>query len=126
MTRPYLLLVRSSSSSIGGLVMPSGAGATPDTGGRVSSIDSGRKPAGAVPATGLLVGAGAPAQAGRRRSQQAYQLVGRAGRPRGRKLPHRGAAGAPFVFPPPRVDLPPRVELGRGGREPALLHRRGL
>src|SRR4028118_847799 len=32
MTRPYLLLVRSSSSSIGGLVMPSGAGATPDTG----------------------------------------------------------------------------------------------
>src|SRR3954469_8328291 len=34
MTRPYLLLVRSSSSSIGGFVMPSGWGATPDTCGQ--------------------------------------------------------------------------------------------
>src|SRR3954454_507825 len=38
MTSPYLLLVRSSSSSIGGLVMPSGAGATPDTGGRAPQL----------------------------------------------------------------------------------------
>src|SRR3954464_2905154 len=111
MTRPYLLLVRSSSSSIGGLVMPSGAGATPDTGGRVSSIDSGRKPAGAVPAAGLLVGAGARAQAGRRRSQQAYQLVGSPGH---------------VVVDHDHVELPRRVELGRGEREPALLHRRRL
>src|SRR3954468_14757762 len=111
MTRPYLLLVRSSSSSIGGLVMPSGAGATPDTGGRVSSIDSGRKPAGAVPATGLLVGAGAPAQAGRWRSQQAYQLVGSPGH---------------VVVTPAHVNPPRRVQLGLGEREPALLHRRRL
>src|SRR3954467_10063047 len=104
MTRPYLLLVRSSSSSIGGLVMPSGAGATPDTGGRVSSIDSGRKPAGAVPATGLLVGAGAPAQAGGRGSQQAYHLGGSPG--------HVVVAHA-------QVELPRRVELGLGEREPA-------
>src|SRR3954454_3473160 len=111
MTRPYLLLVRSSSSSIGGLVMPSGAGATPDTGGRVSSIDSGRKPAGAVPATGLLVGAGAPAQAGRRRSQHAYQLVGSPGH---------------VVVPHTPPDLARPLELGLGDGEPALLHRRGL
>src|SRR3954449_9331672 len=102
MTRPYLLLVRSSSSSIGGLVMPSGAGATPDTGGRVSSIDSGRKPAGAVPATGLLVGAGAPAQAGRRRRQQPYQLVGSPGH---------------VVVDHDRVDLSRRVQLGLGEGE---------
>src|SRR3954447_7310993 len=38
MTSPYLLLVRSSSSSIGGLVMPSGAGGTPDTGGRAPQL----------------------------------------------------------------------------------------
>src|SRR3954453_10200051 len=125
MTRPYLLLVRSSSSSIGGLVMPSGAGATPDTGGRVSSIDSGRKPAGAVPATGLLVGAGAPAQAGRRRSQQALQLVGGAGaqpQPGRRVSQHASNPGGSrvlFIISHDPINLSRRLRLVLGEREPA-------
>src|SRR3954447_24070605 len=109
MTSPYLLLVRSSSSSIGGLVMPSGAGATPDTGGRApSSIAAVRGPARWGPAARSLGGAAVPGSSGRRRSQQAYQLVG-------------GAADV--VVHDDHVDLPGGVQLGRREGQAALLHR---
>src|SRR3954468_9441737 len=76
MTRPYLLLVRSSSSSIGGVVMPSGAGATPDTGGRAPQSVAGGNGPGWIAGGPLSPGGPCPLQgAGFGRSQQAYQLV---------------------------------------------------
>src|SRR3712207_4449205 len=112
MTNPYLLLVRSSSSSIGGLVMPSGGGATPDTGGRApSSIAAVRGPAQEGPAARSLGDAAVPGRSGRRRSQQAYQLVGRA---------------AHVVVYDHHVELPGGVQLGLREGKPALLHRRRL
>src|SRR3954452_20054994 len=98
MTSPYLLLVRSSSSSIGGVVMPSGAGATPDTGGRApSSIAAVRGPARWRPAARSLGGAPVPGRCGRRRSQQAYQLV---------------CGVADVVVHDDHVELPGGVQLG--------------
>src|SRR3712207_1231380 len=109
MTRPYLLLVRSSSSSIGGLVMPSGAGATPDTGGRApSSFAAVRGPAREGPAARSLGGAAVPGRSGRRRSQQSYQLV-------------RGTADV--VVDDHDVELPRGVQLRLRQGQPPLLHR---
>src|SRR5687768_16940153 len=106
MTRPYLLLVRSSSSSIGGLVMPSGAGATPDTGGRaphsIAGVSGRRRP----PAVLSLVGAALPVRTGGRRSQQAYQLV-------------RGPGHV--VVDHDAVELPRGVQLGLREGQPAFL-----
>src|SRR3954452_2684576 len=111
MTRPYLLLVRSSSSSIGGLVMPSGAGATPDTGGRAPhSIagGSGRRGRRRHSSSGALL----PwHEAGRGRSQQSYQFVGAPGH---------------VVVADDDVDLPGGVEFGLREGQPALLDRRRL
>src|SRR5688572_10071395 len=109
MTSPYLLLVRSSSSSIGGLVMPSGAGATPDTGGRApSSLAAVRGPAQDGPAARSLGGAAVPGRSGRRRSQQSYQLV-------------RGPADV--VVHDDHVELPGGVELRLRQSQAALLDR---
>src|SRR3954464_9030654 len=109
MTRPYLLLVRSSSSSIGGLVMPSGAGATPDTGGRAPhSIagGSGRRDRRRHSSSGALL----PwREAGRGRSQQSYQFIGGPG---------------DVVVDDHHVEPPGGVELGLRGAEPAFLDRR--
>src|SRR3954463_13913998 len=106
MTRPYLLLVRSSSSSIGGLVMPSGAGATPDTGGRAPhSIagGSGRRDHRRLSSSWALL----PwHEAGRGRSQQAYHLVGGPGH---------------VVVDHDHVELPRGVQLGLREGQPALL-----
>src|SRR5512132_774468 len=106
MTRPYLLLVRSSSSSIGGLVMPSGAGATPDTGGRAPhSIagGSGRRGRRRLSSSWALL----PwHEAGRGRSQQSYQFIGGPGH---------------VVVDAHDVELPRGVELGLRQRQPPLL-----
>src|SRR4051795_2614151 len=111
MTTPYLLLVRSSSSSIGGLVMPSGGGATPDTGGRAPQSQTAASGAGRVSAAPSLVGAAPPAEVGRGRSQQGYQLVGRPGH---------------VVVDDDGIELPRGVQLGLGDGQPALLHLRRL
>src|SRR3954471_13125629 len=111
MTRPYLLLVRSSSSSIGGLVMPSGAGATPDTGGRAPQlvIGEGRGGGGGRRRRAASLGrAAAPEGPGRRRSQQSYQLVRSAGH---------------VVVDDHHVELPGGVELGLRDAQPLLLDR---
>src|SRR3954449_9995131 len=109
MTRPYLLLVRSSSSSIGGLVMPSGAGATPDTGGRAPhSITggSGRRGRRRHSSSWALL----PwHEAGRGRSQQSYQFIGRPG---------------DVVVDDHHAELPGGVEFGLGEGESAFLDRR--
>src|SRR3954449_12605036 len=111
MTSPYLLLVRSSSSSMGGLVMPSGAGATPDTGGRAPhSIagGSGRRDRRRPSSSGALL----PwHEAGRGRSQQSYQFIGGPGH---------------VVVDDDDVELPGGVELRLGQGQPPLLDRRRL
>src|SRR4051794_32988466 len=111
MTRRYLLLVRSSSSSIGGLVMPSGGGATPDTGGGAPQSLAAASGAGRYSRTPSLGGAALPTQAGRGRSQQGYQLVGGPGH---------------VVVDDDRIELPGGVQLGLRDRQPALLDLRRL
>src|SRR6476469_3006218 len=107
MTSPYLLLVRSSSSSMGGLVMPSGAGATPDTGGRAPHSmagGSGRRGRRRHSSSWALL----PwHEAGRGRSQQSYQFISRPG---------------DVVIDDHHVELPGGVELGLREGQPPLLH----
>src|SRR4051812_50207191 len=102
MTSPYLLLVRSSSSSIGGLVMPSGAGATPDTGGRAPQLGvragGGRGPLGRP---GGTAGTG----------------QGPGGGGAGRQRTHSSAGPGPSVVTPTPAKPPPAPRPARpGGR----------